>query len=104
MNCWEALTHPVGQKLTMTLLHFFWQGAAIAGGLSVLLHLCRNRSAHSRYALATTALFMMAVCPVVTATFLWGTATETESSALREMTSSGLTTADSRFSPSSTLR
>ena len=54
------------QKLGWTLLHLLWQGAIIAGLLSVALSCLRNRSANSRYLVSCLALGLMAVTPVVT--------------------------------------
>jgi len=51
-------------SLGWALLHFLWQGTAIAALASVLMALCRRASA--RYALAVGALVIMAGAPVVT--------------------------------------
>jgi len=55
------------QALGWTLLHFVWQGAALAALLAVAVAVCRNAAA--RYALAVGALILMIACPVVT--FSW---------------------------------
>jgi beta-lactamase regulating signal transducer with metallopeptidase domain len=55
------------QTLGWTLLHFVWQGAALAALLAVAMAVCRSASA--RYALAVGALVLMIACPV--ATFSW---------------------------------
>jgi beta-lactamase regulating signal transducer with metallopeptidase domain len=55
------------QTLGWTLLHFVWQGAALAALLAVSMAVCRSASA--RYALAVGALVLMIACPVVT--FSW---------------------------------
>lgn len=54
------------ERLGWALLHFVWQGAAIAVVLVVVLRFARNRSANFRYAAACVALAVMALAPVVT--------------------------------------
>ena len=51
-------------SLGWTLLHFLWQGTAIAALAAVLMTLCRRASA--RYALAVGALVLMLAAPVAT--------------------------------------
>jgi beta-lactamase regulating signal transducer with metallopeptidase domain len=51
-------------SLGWTLLHFLWQGMAVAALAAVLMALCRCAS--SRYALAVGALVLMLVAPVAT--------------------------------------
>lgn len=58
----RALVEPLG----WTLLHFLWQGAAIALVLCVTLRQLRHAGANARYLAATTALALMALCPVLT--------------------------------------
>ena len=58
--------HPLVVRLGWTLLHFLWQGAAVAVVLAVLLQLARTAKPAIRYALACSALFAMALCPLVT--------------------------------------
>jgi beta-lactamase regulating signal transducer with metallopeptidase domain len=53
--------------LGWTLLHFIWQGAALAALLAVAMAACR--SAAARYALAVGALALMMASPVIT--FFW---------------------------------
>ena len=50
-----------------TLLHFLWQGAALALLGAALLALMRHRSARGRYALAALTLAAMIAAPLVTA-------------------------------------
>jgi GWxTD domain-containing protein len=50
--------------LSMTLIHFAWEGAAIAFLLAVFL--CVTKSSRVRYAASVTALFAMPVCFAVT--------------------------------------
>ena len=51
-------------SLGWTLLHFLWQGAAVAALAAVLMTLCRRASA--RYVLAVGALALMLAAPVTT--------------------------------------
>jgi beta-lactamase regulating signal transducer with metallopeptidase domain len=55
------------RTLGWTLLHFIWQGAAVAALFAVATAACR--SAVARYALAVGALVLMMVSPVIT--FVW---------------------------------
>jgi len=63
-------------RLGLTLLHFLWQGAAIAVIYAIVR--IRTRTAQSRYALACIALAAMTIAPVVTFT-LTGRSETTES-------------------------
>lgn len=56
------------QALGWTLLHFVWQGAALAAFFAVANTVCRQ--ATTRYALAVTALALMMAAPVITFTEL----------------------------------
>jgi len=56
------------QALGWTLVHFVWQGAALAALFAVANNLCRR--ATTRYALAVITLVMMFVAPVITFTSL----------------------------------
>ncbi len=53
-----------------TLVHFLWEGAAIAVSALVLLWLLRDRSPQSRYAVACAALVTMLAAPAITAAVL----------------------------------
>src|SRR6266404_3813300 len=55
------------RTLGWTLLHFIWQGAALAALFAVAMAACR--SAAARYALAVGALALMMASPVIT--FVW---------------------------------
>src|SRR5689334_1428298 len=52
------------QVLGWTLLHFVWQGAALAALLATLLMM--TRSANVRYALGLATLLLMLAAPVIT--------------------------------------
>src|SRR5262249_49582401 len=53
-----------------TLVHFVWQGVAIALLLVGVLALLRRSSSNARYAAACAALAAMAVSPIVTLRFV----------------------------------
>jgi beta-lactamase regulating signal transducer with metallopeptidase domain len=55
-------------SLGWTLLHFLWQGTAVAAMAAVLMALCRRAS--TRYTLAVGALTLMLAAPVATFFFL----------------------------------
>ncbi len=65
------MTTPFLQTAGWTLIHFLWQGCAIAMVAAVLLRLAERRSANARYLIACVALVAMAAAPVVTARLLW---------------------------------
>src|SRR5579862_6763306 len=56
----SALMRPLG----WVLLHFIWQGLAIAAALSAALSICRR--ATTRYAMGVVALALMAAAPAIT--------------------------------------
>ena len=58
----------VVDALGWALVHFLWQGALVAAMLAVLDLAARGASARLRYALAATALAVMATLPAVTFT------------------------------------
>jgi beta-lactamase regulating signal transducer with metallopeptidase domain len=64
--------HPLVQPVGWALVHFLWQGAAVAGLLALLIRTCTPRgapllrSAEHRYLAGCAALLLMAACPVVT--------------------------------------
>jgi ankyrin repeat protein/beta-lactamase regulating signal transducer with metallopeptidase domain len=57
------------ERLAGSLLHFVWQGAAIAIVAAVALRLLRRRAPESRYAAASVALLAMLAAPLVTFAF-----------------------------------
>jgi beta-lactamase regulating signal transducer with metallopeptidase domain len=65
----ELLAHPLARLITLTLLHFLWQGAAIAVLLAAIVEVGRIRSAQRRYNCSLAALAMVIVIPL--ATFGW---------------------------------
>src|SRR5437899_412623 len=52
--------------LGWTLLHFLWEGLAIAIVLAIMLWALRKASANSRYVAECVALAMMIVAPIAT--------------------------------------
>jgi beta-lactamase regulating signal transducer with metallopeptidase domain len=70
MNLPELFAHPLGQRLAVALLHFVWQGAAVATVSLLLLRFAPFRTPQTRYAYCLAALVLMALCPV--ATFVLG--------------------------------
>ena len=62
------LSPSVMHSLGWALLHFLWQGTAVAALAAVLMTLCRRASA--RYAVAVCALVLMLAAPVATFFFI----------------------------------
>jgi beta-lactamase regulating signal transducer with metallopeptidase domain len=56
----------IEHSFSSALLHFLWQGVAVAFLLWIGLYLLRKRSAASRYAACCAALALMALLPAVT--------------------------------------
>jgi beta-lactamase regulating signal transducer with metallopeptidase domain len=53
-------------RMGWTLVHFLWQGAALAGVLALILWLTKGQSPRLRYGLACAVLLAMAVAPAAT--------------------------------------
>ena len=62
------MSAPAVETLGSALLHFLWQGAALA--LLLYLAISFTREARVRYGLAVCTLALMAVCPLATLAFL----------------------------------
>src|SRR4051812_34708792 len=62
---------PLLQTVGWVLIHFLWQGAAIAAGASALLTIARRRSASVRYIIACVSLAVMVAAPMISARLLW---------------------------------
>ncbi len=60
------LSDPLAQRVTWTLIHFVWQGAAIAAVLAILLRTRLVLTPQRRYAASVAALAMMALGTLVT--------------------------------------
>jgi D-alanyl-D-alanine endopeptidase (penicillin-binding protein 7) len=57
------------QRLAGSLIHFLWEGAAIAAVTAVCLRLLARKSAQSRYAIACLGLMAMLAAPLLTFAF-----------------------------------
>ncbi|MFN0168252.1 MAG: hypothetical protein ACKV22_17645, partial [Bryobacteraceae bacterium] len=71
MNVIDDLSRPEWLAVGWTLLHFLWQGAAIAAAWSLLRAIWRPQSARVRYGLASIGMLLMALAPAVTLFLLW---------------------------------
>jgi beta-lactamase regulating signal transducer with metallopeptidase domain len=65
----ELLANPLARQLTLALMHFVWQGLAIAVLLVLAVELLSIRRPQARYACSLAALVAMLALPVVT--FCW---------------------------------
>src|SRR5271169_1256364 len=72
-NLTSWLSPTAMHSLGWTLLHFLWQGTAIAALAAVLMTLCRRASA--RYVMAVGTLALMLAAPVGTFFFLTNSST-----------------------------
>jgi len=68
----------VMRPLGWALVHFLWQGLALAALLSVAMTVCRKAS--TRYVAAVVTLLLMVAAPVVTFVVLWDSASTTSAS------------------------
>ena len=62
----ELLSIPTCQRLALTLLHFLWQGLAVAAVAVAGVRLLKLRHGPRRYAAYLLAMIVMAACPVAT--------------------------------------
>lgn len=65
-----------------TLVHFLWEGAAIAGAAAVGLALLRAATPQVRYVVATAALALMLLSPLATATWQSSAPTHSDTESL----------------------
>lgn len=65
------LERPMVEALGWSLVHFLWQGAAVAALLSLVLLALRRAGPGLRYAAACTGLLLMAACPLATLVWSW---------------------------------
>lgn len=68
MSVFEFLADPLWQPLSQALLHFLWQGVAVAVGVRALLLVWPVRQPRNRYLVYVAALLAAGACPIVT---LW---------------------------------
>ncbi len=66
----ELLSTSVAQTLGWTLLHFLWQGAAVALVLTALLWLTKGSSPNVRYLSSCAGLALMVLLPILTCAVL----------------------------------
>jgi beta-lactamase regulating signal transducer with metallopeptidase domain len=71
-------SQPWVEALGWSLIHFVWQGAAVAAILAAALFTLRARSPHVRYLAACAALLAMAASPAATLAWTWRTASAPE--------------------------
>jgi len=77
MSTWtEWMSADVLKAMALTLLHFLWQGAALAALAGVALAACKRAS--TRYVIAVAALAAMAVAPVATFVLVRGSSAADE--------------------------
>ena len=62
----ELLRDSAWRPLTLSLLHFLWQGMFVALVWAVLFRLVQARRTQIHYVLGLAGMFVMAACPVVT--------------------------------------
>lgn len=65
MSVLELLSQPLWQRLGLALVHFFWQGFALALLVAVIVRVARLRS-NGRYLAYLLTLAVMIACPLVT--------------------------------------
>ena len=56
----------LASRITLTMVHFLWQGMLIAIFVWLISAMLRNKSANARYSVFLGSLLLMAVCVVVT--------------------------------------
>jgi beta-lactamase regulating signal transducer with metallopeptidase domain len=70
MNMDAVLNHPGIERVGWALVHFVWQGAAIALLLAVALRLARRATAAARYTMAGAAMVAMLAAPLATSVWV----------------------------------
>ena len=66
MSIIEFLSQPLWQRLGLTLVHFLWQGLAIAIFIGACVRVFKLSHGNARYFVYLLAFVAMIVCPVVT--------------------------------------
>ena len=61
---------PIRRELGIVLLHFLWQGAAVAALLAMVMRFMHRRSPNERYAVCGLGLLAMAAAPPLTLFYL----------------------------------
>ena len=62
----SLLNHPITLRVSLALVHFLWQGLALAAVAAGLLVALRRASASARYLALLAVLAAMAICPLLT--------------------------------------
>lgn len=70
MNIWNLIDQPFASHLTTTLLHFLWQGTALALIAVTINGVLLRGSAHARYTIHVGTLIFMLACVPVTYTLV----------------------------------
>ena len=70
MSLVEFLSQPICRRFALTLLHFLWQGLAVAVLAVAIVRAFRIKHGNGRYAAYLLAFAAMVVCPVVTFTII----------------------------------
>ncbi len=65
-SLWSTFGDPLAQRWALALVHFLWQGLAVAAVYLALLPLVNRRSAVAQYAWGMVCLMVMAVLPIAT--------------------------------------
>jgi beta-lactamase regulating signal transducer with metallopeptidase domain len=68
MSILEFLSQPIWQRLGLTLVHFLWQGLAVAVLIGAFVKAFRLNHGNTRYAVYLLAFVVMIACPIVTFT------------------------------------
>src|SRR5947209_19302395 len=71
MSAMDWMRTPIVQAAGWTLIHFLWQGSAIALATAAVLAAARVASAQVRYLVACAGLVAMLVAPATTARKVW---------------------------------
>ena len=66
MSVVECFSQPLWHRLSLTLVHFLWQGLAVAVFAGALVRLTGLRRGNPRYVVYLLAFAVMAICPPVT--------------------------------------
>ena len=66
MSMVEFFSQPVWHRLSLTLVHFLWQGLAVAVLACVAVRLLKLKRGNPRYVAYLFAFAIMAVCPLIT--------------------------------------
>jgi beta-lactamase regulating signal transducer with metallopeptidase domain len=70
MHLTPILSGPELVRIAMTLLHFLWQGAAVAGLTAAVVLMLRLRRGRATYAIYLLGFAAMAACPAITYSLL----------------------------------